>query len=149
MVEIRIFMDKDTPLIVKNCQIIALPTISDQRGSLSFGENEKHWPFKVERVFWTYNIKEGEQRSDHAHRTSQMVLFPLGGGWSIEIDDGTNKQQLRMDDPGVGILIPPLVWCRLYDFDKGACCVSLASDRYDAADYIHDYEEFLTLTKAR
>ena len=140
-------MDKNTVIRVKKCRLIELPTIADERGSLSFGENNRQWPFSVERVFWTYDVNEGAQRSNHAHRTCSMVLFPLGGGWNIDIDDGTNTQSLRMDDPRIGLLIPPLVWCRLYDFDSGACCVSLASDLYDADDYIHDYKEFLTLTK--
>lgn len=140
-------MDKDTAIRVKNCRLVKLPTLTDERGSLSFGEGGVHLPFEVKRLFWTYNIKRGEQRSDHAHRSSRMVLFPIGGGWTIELDDGERKQTLRMNDPAVGIYIPPLVWCRIYDFDEGAACISLASDLYDAADYIHDYDEFLRLTR--
>lgn len=141
-------MDKDTAIRVKNCRLVVLPTIKDERGSLSFGEGGVHLPFEVKRLFWTYDIRPGAQRSDHAHRTSRMVLFPIGGAWTIELDDGHEKQTLRMDDPGVGIYIPPLVWCRISDFDKGAACISLASDLYDAADYIHSYDEFLSLTRA-
>lgn len=140
-------MDKDTVIRVKNCRLVALPTVTDERGSLTFGE-KRDWPFEVERVFWTYGIKPGAQRSNHAHHTSQEVLFPIGGGWTIELDDGHEKQTLRMDDPGVGIYIPPMVWTRISDFDKGAACISLASDRYNADDYIHSYDEFLSLTRA-
>lgn len=141
-------MDKDTAIRVKNCRLVVLPTVTDERGSLSFGEGGVHLPFEVKRLFWTYNIQAGAERSDHAHRTSRMVLFPIGGAWTIELDDGHEKQTLRMDDPGVGIYIPPLVWCRISDFDEHAACISLASDLYDADDYIHSYDEFLSLTRA-
>ena len=64
----------------------------------------------------------------------------------MEVDDGKEQIVLEMNDPHVGILIPPLVWCKLYDFTPEAACVSLASEPYSAEDYIHDYEEFLELT---
>ena len=129
----------------KGCRLIELPLIADKRGALAFGECEKHIPFKIERVFWTYNITEGVSRGNHAHRTCWMVLFPLGGSFKIEVDDGYEQIVLEMNDPHVGILIPPLVWCKLYDFTTEAACVSLASEQYSAEDYIHDYEEFLSL----
>ena len=129
----------------KGCELIELPLIDDERGSLAFGECERHIPFRIERVFWTYNIKDGNIRGDHAHRTCHMVIFPLGGSFKMEVDDGERQVVLQMNDPHVGILIPPLVWCRLYDFTKDAACVSLASEPYSAEDYIHDYEEFLRM----
>ena len=130
----------------KGGQLITLPLISDSRGALAFGECEKHIPFKIERVFWTYNITDGLSRGNHAHRTCSMVIFPLGGCFKMEVDDGYDKIVLKMNDPHIGILIPPLVWCKLYDFTPNAACVSLASEPYTAEDYIHDYNEFKELT---
>jgi hypothetical protein len=75
-----------------------------------------------------------------------MVLFPIGGSFDIEIDDGERQTLLHMDDPSQGVFIPPLVWCRLMNFTKDAACISLASEEYRAEDYIHDYEEFMKLT---
>lgn len=124
-----------------------LPKISDQRGSLAFGEAERHIPFPIRRIFWTYDIKDGNLRGDHAHRTCEMVLFPIGGGFDIELDDGVMRQMLHMEDPSEGVFIPPLVWCKLTNFTMGAACISLASEEYSSEDYIHDYEEFLMLIK--
>ena len=124
-----------------------LPNVSDERGSLAFGEAEHHIPFTIKRVFWTYDIQGDNMRGDHAHRTCQMVLFPIGGSFDIEIDDGENQMLLHMDDPSQGVFIPPLVWCRLMNFTKGAACISLASEEYRAEDYIHDYEDFKRLIR--
>ena len=86
-------------------------------------------------------------RGNHAHRTCEMVLFPIGGGFDIELDDGEMRQTLHMDDPSQGVFIPPLVWCKLTNFTAGAACISLASEVYASEDYIHDYEEFKQLIR--
>ena len=139
--------EKPTFQLPKGCFFVQLPRITDERGNLAFGESERHIPFAIKRVFWTYGIKDGNLRGDHAHRTCEMVIFPLGGSFDIEVDDGHSQVLLHMDDPSRGIFIPPLVWCKLSAFSPEATCVSLASEEYRAEDYIHDYNEFLTLTR--
>ena len=134
-----------TALLPKGCFMVQFPKIADQRGSLAFGEAERHIPFPVKRIFWTYAITDGNTRGDHAHRTCEMVLFPIGGSFDIELDDSENIVTLHMDDPSLGVYIPPLVWCRLMNFTKDAACISLASEEYRAEDYIHDYEEFIRM----
>lgn len=36
-----------------NARIIELPKIPDQRGNLTFIEEQRHIPFKIERSFWS------------------------------------------------------------------------------------------------
>lgn len=134
-----------TPQLPKGCFLVRLPKISDQRGSLAFGEAERHIPFAIKRVFWTYEIQDDNMRGDHAHRSCKMVLFPIGGSFDIELDDGENREVLHMDDPSQGVFIPPLVWCKLMNFSSNAACISLASEEYRREDYILDYEEFKSL----
>ncbi len=131
----------------KGCFLVQFPTISDERGSLAFGEGKRHIPFTIKRIFWSYDIQGGNMRGNHAHRTCEMVLFPIGGSFDIELDDGEQKTVLHMDDPSQGVFIPPLVWCRLMNFTENAACISLASEEYSAEDYIHDYDEFKRLLK--
>ena len=141
-------MSRNTTLsLPKGCFIVQFPKIADQRGCLAFGEGNRHVPFAIKRIFWTYSIQDGNMRGDHAHRTCEMVLFPIGGSFDIELDDGEQKVILHMDDPSQGVFIPPLVWCRLTNFTKDAACISLASEEYRSEDYIHDYEEFIKLLK--
>ena len=49
--------------------LIDIPKIHDPRGNLSFVEEFKHFPFEVQRVFWTYNVPSGERRGGHAYKT--------------------------------------------------------------------------------
>lgn len=130
-------------ILPRGCKLIELPNVVDDRGKLCFLEGNHHIPFSIRRIFWTYDVSQGQTRGNHAHRTCSMVLFPVGGSYRIELDDGFMKKTLCMDDSHVGLLVPPGVWCRLYDFSPMAASVCLASDVYDADDYIHDYQEFL------
>ena len=142
-------MSRNTALqLPKGCFLVQFPKVSDERGSLAFGEAERHIPFAVKRIFWSYDVQDGNMQGDHAHRTCEMVLFPIGGSFDIELDDGELKIVLHMDDPSQGVFIPPLVWCRLMNFTPNAACISLASEEYRSEDYIHDYDEFKRLLKA-
>lgn len=42
--------------------IIQLPKILDQRGNLSFFENNNHLPFTIQRVHWIYDAPGGEEQ---------------------------------------------------------------------------------------
>lgn len=137
--------DSLTDMLPRGCSMIQLPKIADERGSLAFGEGLNHIPFDIKRIFWTYQIADGCSRGNHAHRTCSMVLFPMGGSFRIEVNDGVVKKDILMDDPSKGILIPPGVWCVLYAFSDNASCLSLASEPYSAEDYVHDYDEFLKI----
>ena len=141
-------MSRNTALhLPKGCFLVQFPKVSDVRGNLAFGEAGRHVPFPIKRIFWSYDVRDGNMRGDHAHRTCEMVLFPIGGSFDIELDDGERKAVLHMDDPSLGVFIPPLVWCRLMNFTPGAACISLASEEYRSEDYIHDYEEFKRLLR--
>ena len=48
----------------------------------------------------------------------------------------------------MGLLIPPGLWRDLENFTKDAVLLCLASEKYDANDYIRDYEEFLAYKKS-
>ena len=49
-------------------KIINLPKILDKRGNLSFLESENHVPFKIERVYWVYDVPGGEIIGGHAFK---------------------------------------------------------------------------------
>ena len=53
---------------MKEAHIINLPKILDERGNLSFFQNEQHIPFTIQRVYWIYDVPGGEKRGGHAYR---------------------------------------------------------------------------------
>lgn len=136
--ENRIIMEN----LPRGCRIISFPSNNDERGSLSFAEGQKHIPFPIERVFWIYDVPEGQKRGEHSHNECSEVIVPVSGCFDIEVDDGEQQVSVHMDSPTKGILIPPGVWCRLQNFQPGTACVVFASHPYNAAGYTHSYNTF-------
>ncbi len=123
------------------------PTFKSEVGALSFLEAEDHIPFPVRRVYYIYDVPGDSRRGFHAHKDLQQVLICIHGSCKILMDNGTEKETVLLDDPGEGLLIENTIWREMYDFSPGAVLLVLASQHYDPADYIHDYDEFLAFVK--
>ena len=50
---------------------------------------------------------------------------------------------------GSWVYIPPKVWAIQYRYSPDALLLVLASDKYDPADYIRDYDEFVRLVAGK
>lgn len=125
-----------------------LPRIEDLRGTLSFGEMGRQVPFEVKRYFLVFDVANEEIRGEHAHRTLHQFLICVHGRCQFMADDGATRQDFVLDSPAVGLHIPPMIWGVQHKYTRDAVLLALASDRYDPADYIRDYAEFLKLAKA-
>ena len=82
-------------------------------------------------------------RGRHAHKNLQQVIVCLQGQFKLLIDDGLKRSKFVMKTGDPSILINSLVWRELSDFSDDAVVLVLASEHYDEADYIRDYEHFL------
>jgi len=135
-------MNKHLPSVY-NCELIYLPKVKDDRGNLTFVENSKHVPFEVRRVFYLYDIPGGENRGAHAHHNCHQFLIAVCGSFEVIIFDGEVKRQVQLARPYIGLHIPPGIWAEEVNFSSGAICLVLASDMYEASDYIKNMDEFL------
>lgn len=132
-------------MAVENCTLIELPKISDPRGNLTFVEGMRHVPFEIKRVFYLYDVPTGADRGAHAHKQLHQFLICLSGSFDVSLDDGSQKKIVHLNRPWHGLHIPPMIWAAEINFDPGSVCLVFASDKYDEADYIRDYDEFVTL----
>jgi UDP-2-acetamido-3-amino-2,3-dideoxy-glucuronate N-acetyltransferase len=122
-----------------------LTRVDDLRGALVAAEAARDLPFEVKRVFAVFDVATEEIRGEHAHRQLHQFLICLRGRLHLMVDDGTHRDVLQLTDPAVGVHVPPLVWASQYRYSADAILLVLASDVYDAADYIRDYSEFKAL----
>lgn len=129
---------------VEGVQIIQLPAFVDMRGSLVVGEIEKQIPFNISRFFVVYDVPSQKVRGEHAHRTCSQFLVCFHGKCSVVVDNGLSRQEILLDRPSHGLLLPPMIWATQYNYSPDAALLVLASHPYDAADYIRDYDEYLT-----
>ena len=120
-----------------------LKFVSDLRGDLSVMDVEKEIPFAVKRVFWVYNVPSEHVRGSHVHRKLHEFLVCVKGAVSVVVDDGANREEITLDNPSVGLHVPPRVWRTLYRYSADSVLLVFASHEYDPDDYIRDYEDFL------
>ncbi len=117
----------------------------DMRGSLVAGEVADQIPFDPKRFFVVYDVPSAEVRGAHAHKQCEQFLICLKGAVSAIVDDGTNREEYRLDRPDIGLYMPAMIWGTQYRYTEDAVLMVLASDAYDGADYIREYDEFLQL----
>lgn len=127
---------------INDCKIIDIRRFSDTRGYLSVVENGLDIPFDIKRIYYLYMVPE-VARGAHAHKKLQQLLIATSGSVDITLDDGVDKKTFHLDKPWKGLLVVPGLWRDLDNFSGGTVLMCLASEKYDAADYIRDYDEFL------
>jgi len=131
---------------VGGCELWRLPHFVDMRGSIVPLEfSKRDLPFAPLRAFVVYSVPSREVRGEHGHRACKQFLIAPHGQLSVVIDDGRNREEIVLDDPTIGLFIPPLVWGTQYKFEPHATLLVFASDPYASEDYIRDYDSFLTL----
>ena len=129
---------------VYDCTVIELDRHhSDRKGNISVVENGKDIPFNVKRAYYLYDVPGGESRGGHAHKELSQFIIAASGSFTVTLDDGHVRRTFTLNRPYHGLYVVPGIWRTLDDFSSGAVCMVLASEKYDASDYIRDYQEFL------
>jgi len=136
-------------LSVYDCSVIELPRIYSRQGNLTPVHEYENIPFKIERVFYLYDIPGGEDRGAHAHKDCHQFLIAASGSFEIVMDDGKNKRTIVLNRPYYGLYLPPGIWAAEQGFSSGAICLVLTSHKYDENDYIRDYKEYLNYLQGR
>jgi len=113
------------------------------KGKLSFMESNTHIPFNIKRIFYIYDIKDLTViRGGHAHKTLQQVIFCLNGSFTLELDNGNEKEEVYLNKPNEGVIIEAKIWLTMKKISKNTIIMVIASDYYDEIDYIRNYKEF-------
>ena len=128
---------------VHDCKVFDLGKIENDRGNLTVVQSLETVPFDIKRVFYLYDIPGGEARGAHAHKECHQFLVAASGSFEVVLDDGREKRTVYLNRPFKGLHIPPGIWAAEQEFSSGAVCLVLASEPYDEADYIRDYEDYL------
>jgi len=127
---------------INDIQLIQIPTVEDLRGNLAFVQND-FLPFELKRVYYLFDVPSTAFRGGHSHVNQHEILIALSGSFEVLINDGKEKKSYLLNKPNIGLHIPTGIWRELENFSSGAVCLVLASDVFDEADYIRDYNEFL------
>ena len=127
---------------IQNCELLPIPKIEDPRGNLSVIENNVV-PFKINRVYYLYDVPAGAERGGHAHKKLQQFLIALSGSFDVILNDGKEVKTITLNKPFEGLLITNEIWRELKNFSPGAVCLVIASDVFSEDDYIREFQDFL------
>ena len=128
--------------IINKCRIINLPKCEDKRGNISFIEELKHVPFKIKRTYWIYDVPGGKIRGGHAYINNQEFIVALSGSFDVILDDGVTRKVFSLNRSYYGLYVSQGIWRQMKSFSTNSLVLVLASIKYDASDYIYDYEAF-------
>ena len=118
---------------------------TDSRGKLNVAQlDHLSQDFSIKRVFWITDVPEGTIRGEHANRECTELLVAVSGKVSLWLTDGSKEWNITLSNPNQGLYIPPMVWCKLYDFSSDATIVCMADKEYNPEQYINDYQQFLS-----
>ena len=145
------FESGDSPELWSDVRGVAtyrLPTFSDLRGSLAVADFADLLPFVPLRLFVVYDVPSREVRGEHAHRRLHQFLVCIRGECSLMVEDGLRRAEIRLESPSLGVHLEPMVWAVQYKFSSDAMLLVLASEPYDASEYIRKYEDYLAEVSA-
>lgn len=135
--------------MMDDIRIIDLPKFLDRRGNLSFVEEFKHIPFKIERTYWIYDVPGGEARGGHAYKENQEFIIALSGSFDVVLDDGKERKTFHLNRSYYGLYVPKGIWREMNNFSTNSLALILASTPYNEEDYIYDYEEFKKISNEK
>jgi oxalate decarboxylase/phosphoglucose isomerase-like protein (cupin superfamily) len=128
--------------MMENVRLISLPKILDERGNLSFFESEKHIPFKIERVYWIYDVPGGEVRGGHSYKKNQEVIVALSGSFDIVLNDGKAIKTFSLNRSYNGLYIPSGVWRHMENFSTNSLAFIASATKYSEEDYVRDFNVY-------
>lgn len=109
---------------------------------LELGDNI---PFKIERIFYTYDVPFESNRGSHAYHNTEQVLICVSGSLKIRCFDGIAENIYKLNSPNEALYISSKVWRTTFEHSSDAVLLVLSSLEYDENDYIRDYDEFKQL----
>ena len=117
--------------------LITLKTFSDERGSLTFVEDNQ-LPFKIKRSFYIHGAKENVVRGKHRHKKAIQAMIVLNGTCEVYNNDGQKEERFLLDSSNKCLILEPRDWHSMSNFTQNAVINVLSSEYFDPKDYIYE-----------
>ena len=125
-------------------KILEFSDLGDERGNLVVVEGSGiDIPFSIKRVFYIYGSDAEVIRGRHANRKTEFVLINVRGKSKVKVDNGYEQRIIDLDRPRMGLYLSAMVWKDMFEFSSDSVLLVLASEHYDAEEYIRNYDDFL------
>jgi len=133
---------------MKEAKHIELPKVLDERGNLSFVEEDLQLPFKIKRAYWIYDVPGGEIRGGHAFKETEELIVALSGSFDVVLHNGNEEIRFNLNRSYYGVYVPKMMWRMLENFSTNSLALIVASTDYRESDYIREFDEFVKQKEA-
>lgn len=100
---------------MRGVELVALERHSDPRGSLLAFEGDSALPFEVRNVYFIVDCPADAVRAEHAVSDFEAIIA-LNSAVTIDMDNGNERESLRLSGPETALIVAPGVWLRLREF---------------------------------
>lgn len=130
-------------------KIVKIQDYSSAQGQLNVVEVSKEIGFPVYRAYWLHGIKENAARGSHAHKELWQCFLAMAGAFKIVLKGKNKTYEFELNAKSGALIVPPGYWRDLSNFSQDGVCMVLASQEYNEADYIRDYDNFIEWEKSK
>ena len=127
--------------------MVALPSHTDSRGTLTALEAKGDVPFAIKRIFFVHSVQPPYERGGHAHPDTEQLLVCVAGTMKVDLADGVDTRTFVLEGVTQGLYVPEMIWTRLYAFSADAVCMAAASTHYEIGQVIRDWEAYARLAQ--
>lgn len=117
-------------------RLIQLPKFLDDRGNLSFFENDNQLPFAIKRVHWIYDVPGGEERGGVAYKTTEEFIVAMSGSFDVVVKDSEMEWKFTLNRSYMGVYIPAGYWRAVVNYSSNSVALIAASTFYDPNDAV-------------
>lgn len=121
--------------------------VKDETGELGVAEFGKEFNFYIKRTFFLRGIGANDSRGFHSHKDLKQVIICLSGSFTIKLDQGNEKQEIKMTSNNNCIYLDGKVWREMHSFSEDSIILVLCDREYEQDCVIRDYNEFLVNLK--
>ena len=130
-------------------RLIQLPKFLDDRGNLSFFENDKQLPFVIKRVHWIYDVPGGEERGGVAYKTTEEFIVAMSGSFDVVVKNSEREWKFTLNRSYMGVYIPAGYWRAVVNYSSNSVALIAASTFYDPSDAVRDINELRVWTPVK
>lgn len=126
-------------------KLIDFPKIVDERGNLSFFENENQIPFQIKRTYWIYDVPGGGVREGRALTNASELIVSLSGSFDIVLNDGVEETKFHMARSYYGLFVPKMIWRKIDNFSTNSLALVLTDTVFSEARYVRNFDDYLKM----
>ncbi len=119
---------------MRGVERISVAGHADDRGVLRAFERGDSLPFELARVFILQDCPPDAVRACHAV-TAQQAIVALTGAATVDLDNGSERQTVRLESAAEALLLWPGVWLRLRLFSADTVILVASSQRFSDVRY--------------